>query len=266
MTEASPTTAEEYDDATSQSDESDEIAARYRDQLSLRGHRSPFSPDFLNRQPRSALEKLRISAEEEENVLYLYAGTYSLHQTAASAGISLEKVRAIVYSPSASQKIQAYRDQMRVSVLQKIEEAQVVLLDSMQDPSKLADSSITQISDVFVEISGVQSNLVSSLRESAGHTTIDPVDVLDGEDLEYLALLRRRLSVGPQSQSTEDLYSYESSPSAISAEFSLGDSENLDPPDVPSGEDSLDLASHDDPGVEADFSVDVQPFGSEADE
>lgn len=210
--------------------ENEEIAARYHDELARRGHRVPFSPSFLEAQPRSALEKLRVTAEEEEQVLYLYAATYSIHQTASASQLPVDKVRAIVYSPSANDRIQDYRDQMKISLLQKIEETQVVLLDSIQDPNKLADASITMLSDVFVEISSTQSNLLTSLRESHTISTVDPSELFGGEDLEYIALLRRKLALGPSATSqSEDPLPFENEPPAIDANFVEGDSVNLDP-------------------------------------
>ena len=243
--------------------ENEEITERFAKQLEARGHRSPFSPDFLNSLPRSALERYRITPEQEEEILYLYAATYSLHQTARSAGLSLDKVRAVVYSPSATPKIQAYRDQLRVSVLQKIEEAQVVLLDAVQDPDKLKAASITQISDVFTDISTTQGNLLTSLREaSVGSTISDPTEVFDGEDLEYIALLRRRLSIGQRPRSLN--FSTDDPPGDfLETHFVEGSSVNLDPNDpldpeeVLTMDDRADVYSHDHPGPLSDDLSDV---------
>lgn len=177
--------------------ENEEISGQFRSHLDRRGQRSNFSPSFLNSQPKSALEKFHVTTEQEEQILYLYAATYSLHQTAASSGVSLDKVRAIVYSPLSTEKINHYREEMKISVLQKIEEAQIVLLDSLQEPEKLKASSITQISEVFVEISGTQANLISTLREAYSPTSdMDPGEFFTGEELEYMKMLRRRLDIG----------------------------------------------------------------------
>jgi hypothetical protein len=182
---------------TSSNSENQEITERFRDSLDQRGRRSNFSPTYLKALPKSMAEKLHTTPEEEEQILYLYAATYSIHKTASACGLSLDKVRAVVYSVSAQDSIAEYRDQMKISVLQKIEEAQVVLLEELQDPDKLKVASITMISEVFSEISATQANLISSIRANQSPTdNMDPGRVFSGEELEYLMLLRRRLSIG----------------------------------------------------------------------
>lgn len=188
-------TSEDFTDIQDQ--ENLEISDRYRSHLDQRGKRNNFSPSYLNTRPRDVLEKYSITPEQEEQILYLYASTYSLHQTASSCGIPLDKVRAVVYAPQSHELIQELRATMKISVLQKIEEAQVVLLDAMQDPDKLKDTPLTSISEVFTDISGTQLNLISSLREQhSSISEVDPAEAFTGEELEYMMMLRRRLSMG----------------------------------------------------------------------
>lgn len=240
--------------------ENEEISGKFQAGLAQRGHRSPFSTDYLNSRPRSALERFHITAEQEEQILYLYAATYSLHQTASSSGIALDKVRAVVYSPQANERIQSYRDEMKVSLLQKIEETQVVLLDAVQDPEKLKSASITQISEVFVEISETQGNLISSLQSGGSSIReMDPTQIFDGEDLEYIALLRRRLAIGSPTR-TEDHASLDSPLDLIDTDFISGDSINLDPSDFPTHDNpgpevDEEFTSQDNPGLEVDEDV-----------
>ena len=185
--------------------ENEEIASRFQAGLASRAQRSPFSPSYINARPHSLAEKLRVTPEEEEQILYLYAATYSIHQTASTCGVTTDKVRSVIYNPVFQERIQAHRDEMRINVLQKIEEAQVVLLDALQDPDKLKNASITQISEVFTEISGTQASLITTLRETASPASeVDPARVFSGEELEYMMLLRRRLSIGAPPDRGED--------------------------------------------------------------
>ena len=207
--------------------ENAEIQGGYHAQLALRGQRNNFSPEFLNAQPRSLAEKLKVTPEEEEQILYLYAATYSIHRVSQDLSISLNKVRSVVYLPDNRPLIDEYRTQMKLGVLDKISETQQVLLDAMQDPDKLQNSSITQISKTFQEISEVQGNIVSSIRDSHDPTAnIDPSQVFGGEDLEYIALLRRRLSIGAPDGATGGLPPDSSSDSVIEARGSVHSNSN----------------------------------------
>lgn len=186
--------------------ENAEIQQAFHSQLAARGQISPFSPSFLNSRPKSLAEKLRVTSEEEEKILWHYASTFSIHQTAADLSISISKVRSVVYNPEFRDRIQANRESMQVGILQKIEEAQVVLLDAIQDPEKLKNASITQISEVFTEISGTQAALISSLQAAQGSSVanVDPARVFTGEELEYMMLLRRRLDIGERPDTTRE--------------------------------------------------------------
>lgn len=179
--------------------ESEEIEARYAEQLARRNYVTPMAPEFVASRPTSMVEKLKITPEEEEEVLFHYASTRSIHKTASSCGITLDKVRAIVYAPQNQDHLDDLRNAMRMSVIEKIGETQTVLLDEIQDPRKLTDSSLTQIASVFETISETQVNLLRASREMNGPSSnaIDPTVVLSAEDMEYMALLRRRLAAGP---------------------------------------------------------------------
>lgn len=179
--------------------ESEEISKRYAQDLEKRNYVTPMSPGFIAARPASMMEKLRITVEEEEEVLFHFAATRSIHKAASSCGITLDKVRAIVYAPQNQDHLGELRTAMRMSIVEKIGETQTVLLDELQNPTKLNDSSLTQIASVFETISETQVNLLRASREAAGGSggTIDPTAVLSAEDMEYMALLRRRLSADP---------------------------------------------------------------------
>lgn len=179
--------------------ESEEISARYAQELEKRNYVTPMAQGFVAARPTSMMEKLRITVEEEEEALFHFAATRSIHKTASSCGISLDKVRAIVYAPQNQDHLGELRTAMRMSIVEKIGETQTVLLDELQNPVKLNDSSLTQIASVFEKISETQVNLIRASRENAGSmgNTIDPTAVFSAEDMEYMALLRRRLTSDP---------------------------------------------------------------------
>lgn len=186
--------------------ESHEIESRFADYLSKRSLTKSMSPDYVKSLPTSMKEKLRVTPEEEEAILYHYATTSSLNKTASACGVSLDKVRSVVYSPSSQTPLADLRDAMRISVITKIEETQTILLDAIQTPSKLDAASLTQLASVLSEISAVQLSLRDSLSSASRAYGLlqdaDPADIFSGDELEYMAFLRRRLSL-PSSASRE---------------------------------------------------------------
>jgi hypothetical protein len=186
------------DDAARRRRESEQIQREYERELQKRSPQRTMSPEYLATLPSSLAEKLRVTPEEEELILYYYAATASVPKTAEACGVSLDKVRAIVYNPRSQSAISDFRDEMRLSVINKIEETQSALLEALQDPDKLRDSSLTQISSVFAQISETQLSLRTAERESAraSASIADPTVIFTGEELEYMALLRRRVSSG----------------------------------------------------------------------
>lgn len=174
-----------------------------RDRMIARHNRayrpSVMSPEYLASLPTTLAEKLRVTPEQEEEILYHYASTSSIPKTADLAGVGVDKVRAVVYNPQSQKHLVEIRDAMRISVISKIEETQTILLDALQDPQKLSQSSLTAISSVFQEISETQLALMTASRELAGSvaTLADPSSLFTGDELEYMAFLRRRLSAPP---------------------------------------------------------------------
>lgn len=221
-----------------QESENDQIGEEYRGSIEGRGRRSTLSPSYINSRPRTLAEKLHVTPEEEEHILFIFAGTYSIQQTAKSCGVTQDKVRSVVYNPEMRERIQIHRDAMRMSVLSKIEESQYVLLDAMQDPDKLKNSSITQISEVFQEISEVQGNIVTSMREAANPaTTVDPIKLFTGDELEYMAMLRKRIGSGDNGP--KEYPNLDAPLSSVEADFTLLESTPLDDDLDPWIEDAL---------------------------
>lgn len=205
------------EDAEARRRESEEIGSRYAAELSKRAPNQTMSPEYLATLPKSLAEKLRVTPEEEEEIFFHYASTSSIPKTASLSGLSLDKVRAIIYSPASQNSLRELREAMGASVIQKIEETQTILLEAMQDPGKLSSSSITQIASVFQDISETQMGLLAAAREQTGATVAlsDPTSVFSGDELEYMAFLRRRLtapasqlSAGP-SESTDTMSGHE---------------------------------------------------------
>lgn len=176
--------------------ESEEIEAEVARKYDANNRRPTLSPDYLASLPKSLAEKLRVTPEEEEEILFHYASTSSIQKTALASRVPLDKVRAIVYSPRFADRLGQIRDAIRISVIQKIEETQITLLDTLQDPDKLRDASLTQIASVFSTISEAQINLLTSQGFQTGaHAAVaDPSQIFSGDELEYMAFLRRRLS------------------------------------------------------------------------
>lgn len=177
--------------------ESERIEREYAEHLAPRNGATEhkYSADFLASRPRSALEALKITPEQQELVIYHYASTSSIPKTAALSGLGVDKVRAIIFNPTSSERIDDYRAKMRVSIIGKIEQTQVSLLEAMQDEIKLRNASLREISGVFSEVTAAQVSLVTATREAAGpaELSVDPSEIFSGEDMEYMALLRRRL-------------------------------------------------------------------------
>lgn len=182
--------------------ESETIASRYEASLQSRSATKSMSPDWVASQPTTMIAKLRITPEEIEEILFHYASTSSLPKTARLAGVSDAKVRAVVFSPASQATLDSLRNAMRMSVIRKIEETQTILLDALQNETKLNDSSLTQISDVLRQISETHASLVSATSSpEALLTTVNPTDIYTGDELEYMAFLSRRLRAGGQSKS-----------------------------------------------------------------
>lgn len=175
--------------------ESEAISSRYSEKLAERSTTKTMSPDYVAAQPTSMITKLRVTPEEQEEILFHYASTSSIPKSARLADVSESKVRAVVYNPEGQDSLAALRSAMRMSILRKIEETQTILLEALQNEQKLNDSSLTQISDVLREISEVQHNLLAATSSpSAFVTEIDPSSIYTGDELEMMAFLRRRLS------------------------------------------------------------------------
>ena len=189
------TLADDEDEARRR--ESEAIASRLRQKLV--DERSPMrsmSPDYVASLPSSMIEKLRITPTEVEEILFHYAATSSIPATVRESGYGQAKVRAVVYSPNSAEPLAALRSAMRISVIRKIEETQLILLDALQNPEKLADATLTQISSILEDVSTVGENLRSASRESGGLASVDPATVFSGDELEYMAYLRQRLTSG----------------------------------------------------------------------
>lgn len=182
--------------------ENEVISQRYHQELEKRNASRSMSPDYINSLPKSLIEKLRVTPEQQEEILYYYASTSSIPKTAEASGVSLDKVRAVVYNPDSQSTISEIRDALRISVLSKISETQHALLEAIQDPQKLHDSSITQLASVFTDITESQINLTTAQREATGPSAAlsNPSEVFTGDELEYMAFLRRRLSAGPTAE------------------------------------------------------------------
>lgn len=176
--------------------ESEEIELRLSAERDLKNARRTMSPEYLASLPKSMIEKLRVTPEEQEEILFHYATTSSLPKTALATHLPLDKIRAVVYSPQFADQLGQIRDALRVSVIQKIEETQIQLLEAIQDPTKLANASLTQISSVFSEISETQLNLLRTRSEIAGSSAVlaNPSELFSGDELEYMAFLRRRVT------------------------------------------------------------------------
>lgn len=166
-------------------------AARQRPQFP---YLSPSSP-LVTRAPKTHVQ-YNIDPATEEAILFNYAMTASLKRTAEQSGVGVDKVRSVVYSPASREAIGGLREQLRVSVLQKIEETQTALLDAILDPLKLEKANLSTLSTVFAEITDKHILLAKSAQETSGLTAqlATPTDVFSGDELEYMSLLRGRLS------------------------------------------------------------------------
>lgn len=204
--------------------ESEQIARLYEAKLQERAPNRTMSPDYVAAQPTSMRAKLRVTPEEEETILFHYAATSSLARTRELAGSSDAKVRAVVYAPDLQASLAGLREAMRVSVIRKIEETQTILLDALQDSTKLEKASLSQISDILAQVSETHLNLVQATRSARiSEVEVDPTSVFSGDELEYMAFLRRRLSAKSPSA-----LPYES-PSATSSSPDGGLDDFLDP-------------------------------------
>lgn len=185
-------------DTEQRKQESELIRDRMIDRHNRSYRPSVMSPEYLASLPASLAEKLRVTPAEEEEILYHYASTASIPKTATLTGLTLDKVRSIVYNPETQTRLADLRDAMRISVISKIEETQTVLLDAIQDPAKLNAATLTQIASVFNGISETQLALLQSTREATGGLALvaDPSSIFSGEELEFMALMRRRLATG----------------------------------------------------------------------
>jgi len=194
----------EDEERRSRDRESLAISDRYQKTLESRGVSHTMSPDFVATQPTSLKQRLRVTPQEEEDILFHFAATASLPAASRLSGVSLDKVRAVVYAPEAQDKLASLRSAMRASIIRKIEETQTILLDAIQTPSKLDAATLSQLTDVFTKISETQVNLLSaaSRSSSAYAVEVDPTTVFSGDELEYMAFLRRRLSASGESNKT----------------------------------------------------------------
>ena len=183
--------------------ESEKIEARLSQEHSARFQPMTKSPDYLASLPTSLAAKLRVTPEEHEEILYHFAATSSVPKTALAARVSLDKVKAVIYSPESTSTITQLRNAMRASVMQKIEETQVQLLEAIQDPTKLQATPLGILANVFTDISQTQINILKAQHEVAsGSVAIaDPSSLLSGDELEYMGFLRRRLSSPPRTSS-----------------------------------------------------------------
>lgn len=188
-------------DNTDREAESAEIERRYDQYLAPRNGATEhkYSPEYMNSRPKSALEALRITPEQQELVIFHYASTSSIPKTCALTGLGSDKVRAIIFNPSSTPIIDEYRTKMRVSILGEIEKTQVDLLEAVRDQNKLKNATLREISLVFSEITTSQVSMMTASREVASGgfgNSVDPTKIFSGEEMEVMALLRRKLDVG----------------------------------------------------------------------
>lgn len=181
--------------------ESAEIEQRFAASLETRNLNGAhkYSAEYRVSLPKNSIEALGISAEQEEEILFQYASTYSIQKTASLAGVGVDKVRAVIFNPTNSEPIRIFREKMRVSILAKIEDTQVALLEAIQDPHKLHSSPLRELSNVFTDITASQISLMKANQEAAGPSElqVDPSQIFSGEELEHMAYLRRRLALTP---------------------------------------------------------------------
>jgi len=236
--------------------ESDAIASRFADELTKRSPTKTMSPDYIASQPKTAVERYRVTPEEVEEILFHYASTSSIPKTTSLTGLPVTKVRAVVYSPALQDDLANLRLAMRQTVIRKMEETQTILLDALQDPDKLLSSSLTQISDVLREVSEIQMNLVaSSQQRSMGLEMINPTDIFSGDELEHMAFLRRKLQAagsgqtalpsgglpGPHDASAVGSDYHDED--VLDPDFTLGESEEVDISDPKDPEEGISLLS-----------------------
>lgn len=223
------------DEAAKRAEASQRIEVKYAESLSKRGSNGrSYSPDYLATLPKNAIEALGITPKEQEEILFQYASTSSIPKTVALTRLPVDKVRAVVFNPPSADIIKVMRDRMRISIISKIEETQSVLLEAMQDEHKLSNASLREISNVFSEISSSQIALITANSEMNGppELQVDPSEVFSGEELEYMALMRRKLSTAPRElrgsferedeYSGHDLVDVESVDTGISTEIDPG--------------------------------------------
>lgn len=211
--------------------ESEQIAEKVQKEFEKRSPNKTMSPEWLAAQPKSLKEKLRVTPEEEEDVLFHFASTSSIPQTITLSGVGQAKVRAIVYNPDSQERLATLRNAMRMSIVRKLEETQMILLDAIQDPDKLKDASVTQISSVLKDVSETHHNLLAAARSPENFLReMDPASIYTGEELELMAFLSRRLAVQQTGSPRTALPSGSplDSPEALDADFVVASGEEVD--------------------------------------
>lgn len=182
-------------------EESRQIEERFAGELAKRGPvTKSFSPDYLATLPKSAIEALGVTPQEQEEILFHYACTSSIPKTASLARVGSDKVRAVIFTPSASETLRVMRERMSVSIIDKIKDTQISLLEAMQNETKLQNAPLREISSVFSEITSSQIALMTASTDSAlpPELQADPSDIFSGDELEYMAYMRRKMSAGPR--------------------------------------------------------------------
>lgn len=156
-----------------------------------------YSAEWLASRPKSAIEKWKVTPEEQEEIIYAYAATRSIPKTCRETGANVQKVRAVIFDEECDKMIQSLRLKMRAEVITKISETQFDLLEAIQDPGKLERATLRELSGVFTEISQAQVNLVAAQREVAlgPIANVNPEDVFTGEELQYMAMMRKRAEI-----------------------------------------------------------------------
>lgn len=185
--------------------ESDRLKAEYLKTLEPRNNQTEhkYSPNWQREQPKTAIQKYHVTPEEQEEILFQYAVTSSIPKTVKATGCDSRKVRAVIFAPDADSVIVNLRNRIRANIIDKIGETQFELLDAIQDPTKLQNAGLRELASVFSEISSTQMGLISAQKEAAGGSfaKVNPEEVFSGEDLHFMALMRRKADLASAGRS-----------------------------------------------------------------
>lgn len=132
-----------------------------------------------------------ITDQQIELIKATFAETGSITAAAKAAGCSLSTAKKYA---DTSDRFEELRSEKRVDIIAKIAQAQIILIEAMTDPVKLAKSSLHDIGVAFGIVTDKGLLLSGQATQRTESVTVDPAARLTPDEMETMARVREKLA------------------------------------------------------------------------